>query len=79
MMKYLIVAAALAGLISTAALGEQRNCRTQAGTKEAQAACKKKPMRKPQATDSGSGLSAADREALDRAHTRTLLEDLRRR
>jgi len=73
-MKYFAIAVALTGLLATAAYSGSPTCKAQA-EQGAQAACKKSQP-KARAPERGSGLSAAEKEALDRAHTRTLLDNI---
>lgn len=74
-MKYLVATALLAGVLISAAHAESPACKRQAAERDAPADCKKPPG-KARATGHDGGLSAADKEALDRAHTRTLLENI---
>ena len=71
-MKYLIVAAALVGLLSATADARSPVCKNEKG---ARIECKKKAPPKEWVTAPNS-LTPADREALDRAHTRSLLENI---
>jgi hypothetical protein len=71
-MKYLVVAVALVGLLPTAADARSPACKTEKGVR---VDCKMKPPLKSRTRD-GSGLTASDKEILDRAATRSLLESI---
>lgn len=78
-MNYLVVAAALTGLLTTAADAQSAACRGDATQEQTQAqeqvARKKKAAPKAGKVDI-SPMTPADKEILDRAHTRTLLENI---
>jgi hypothetical protein len=74
-MKYLIIAAALTGLLAFGARADSSACKRLANGKGAQDACKR-PPRKVRPPEPASSLSAAETEALNRAHTRTLLDNI---
>lgn len=74
-MNYLAVAAALTGLLTTAADAQSAACRAEETQERAQVECKKKAAPKVQSRDV-SPMTPADKEILNQAHTRTLLENL---
>lgn len=76
-MNYLAVAVALTGLLTSAAAAQSAPCKALTAQEQAQAGCPKKAVPNAQAqTRSISPMTPADKEILDRAHTRTLLENL---
>jgi hypothetical protein len=71
-MKCLVVAVALAGLLYTTADAQSRVCKNQKGVL---IDCRTKAPLKEWVTTPNS-LTPADRDALNRAHTRSLLENI---
>ena len=80
-MKYLVVAAALAGAavlggsLATAAHAESTACKAKATEKRTQVNCKRKSAPN-EGTREGSGISRADEERNDRAMTRNVLQSI---
>jgi hypothetical protein len=74
-MKYVLAVLVLFGVLATDARAELPACKSQAAERDARVRCKKAAAQ-PRAVAPASGLTAADKEILDRAHTRTLLENI---
>jgi len=74
-MKYVLATAMLAALLVAPAFAEPPACKDQSSEKDAQAAPKKAPG-KTRAARPAEAMTPADKEILDRAHTRTLLENI---
>ena len=74
-MKCVLATVILATLHISAAHAGSAECKRQPTEKSPKSDCKKK-VPKGKASNSGPGVSATDREVLDRGHTRTLLENL---
>jgi hypothetical protein len=75
-MKYVISACMLAAWLATPALAESAPCKAKVYGHDGKLYCKDAPKTPPQ---SGGAMTATERESLDRAHTRALLEDIDRK
>jgi hypothetical protein len=74
MMKYIAAALLAAQVLVSGAHADSPTCKGSTAGKGTQEACKQQ-ARKPRALET-RGLNAAERNALDRAHTRTLLDNI---
>ena len=77
MMKYIAASLLAAQVLVSGAHADQSACKSPGAGNGSQGACKQQ-ARKPRALEQGGGggLTAAERNVLDRAHTRTQLDNI---